>query len=55
MAIIKNAKNLENAKKFVDYVTSYEAQKIINDELFTRAIIKNLEGSQILMPLEKYK
>ena len=52
MAIIKNAKNLENAKKFVDYVTSYEAQKIINDELFTRAIIKNLEGSQILMPLE---
>ncbi|MEI0516459.1 extracellular solute-binding protein [Brachyspira murdochii] len=52
MAIIKNAKHLENAKKFVDYVTSYEAQKIINDELFTRAIIKNLEGSEILIPLE---
>ena len=52
MAIIKNAKNLENAKKFVDFVTSYDAQKIINDELFTRAIIKNLDGSQILMPLE---
>ena len=53
MAIIKNAKHLENAKKFVDYVTSYDAQKIINDELFTRAIIKNLEGSQILIPLEQ--
>ena len=52
MAIIKNAKHLENAKKFVDYVTSYDAQKIINDELFTRAIIKNLEGSEILIPLE---
>ena len=52
MAIIKNAKHLENAKKFVDYVTSYDAQKIINDELFTRAIIKNLEGSKILIPLE---
>ena len=53
MAIIKNAKHLENAKKFTDYVTSYDAQKIINDELFTRAIIKNLEGSQILIPLEE--
>ena len=53
MAIIKNAKHLENAKRFVDYVTSYDAQKIINDELFTRAIIKNLEGSQILIPLEQ--
>ena len=52
MAIIKNAKHLENAKKFVDYVTSYDAQKIINDELFTRAIIKNLEGSEILILLE---
>lgn len=52
MAIIKNAKHLENAKKFVDYVTSYDTQKIINDELFTRAIIKNLEGSKMLMPLE---
>ena len=53
IAIIKNAKHLENAKRFVDYVTSYDAQKIINDELFTRAIIKNLEGSQILIPLEQ--
>ena len=53
MAIIKNAKHLENAKRFIDYVTSYDAQKIINDELFTRAIIKNLEGSQILIPLEQ--
>ena len=53
MAIIKDAKHLENAKRFVDYVTSYDAQKIINDELFTRAIIKNLEGSQILIPLEQ--
>ena len=53
IAIIKNAKHLENAKRFVDYVTSYDAQKIINDELFTRAIIKNLEGSQMLIPLEQ--
>ncbi|WP_300716398.1 ABC transporter substrate-binding protein [uncultured Brachyspira sp.] len=52
MAIIKNCKHLENAKKFVDFITSYETQKTINDELFTRAIIKNLENSQILIPLE---
>ena len=52
MAIIKNAKNLENAKKFVDYMTSYNTQKVINDELFTRAIVKNIEGSKMHIPLE---
>lgn len=38
VAIIKNAKNLENAKKFVDFVTSAEAQEIVTQKLNRRSI-----------------
>ena len=47
--IIKNAKNLENAKKFVDYMTSFDTQKKMNDELNARAIRKDLGSSPILV------
>ncbi|PCG19994.1 ABC transporter substrate-binding protein [Brachyspira sp. G79] len=53
--IIKNAKHLENAKKFVDYITSYEAQKKMNEELNARAIRKDLPKSNILLPIEEIK
>ncbi len=46
--IIKNAKNIENAKKFLDYMTSYDTQKKMNDELNARAVRKNLGSSVIL-------
>jgi iron(III) transport system substrate-binding protein len=36
--IIKNAKNIENAKKFVDFVTSREIQTLMENELSRRSI-----------------
>ncbi|MEI0699003.1 ABC transporter substrate-binding protein [Brachyspira intermedia] len=50
--IIKNAKNLENAKKFVDYATSYEAQKTINDKLNRRSVRSDLPPSAILQSVD---
>ncbi len=50
--IIKNAKNLENAKKFVDYATSYDAQKTINDELNRRSVRSDLPPSAILQSID---
>ncbi|WP_300366881.1 ABC transporter substrate-binding protein [Brachyspira sp.] len=50
--IIKNAKNLENAKKFVDYATSYDAQKTINDKLNRRSVRSDLPPSAILQATE---
>lgn len=47
VAIIKNAKNLENAKKFVDFVTSKEAQELVITKLSRRSIrddVSSLEG-----------
>ncbi|MEI0492226.1 ABC transporter substrate-binding protein [Brachyspira intermedia] len=50
--IIKNAKNLENAKKFVDYATSYEAQKTITDKLNRRSVRSDLPPSAILQSVD---
>ncbi|KLI38641.1 ABC transporter substrate-binding protein [Brachyspira hyodysenteriae] len=50
--IIKNAKNLENAKKFVDYATSYDAQKTINDKLNRRSVRGDLPPSAILQSVD---
>jgi iron(III) transport system substrate-binding protein len=36
--IIKNCKNLENAKKFMDFLTSREAQDIIGTQLTVRPV-----------------
>ncbi|MEI0508278.1 ABC transporter substrate-binding protein [Brachyspira intermedia] len=51
--IVKNAKNIENAKKFIDYITSFEAQKKMNDELNARAIRKDLPKSNILIDINE--
>ncbi|WP_432631753.1 ABC transporter substrate-binding protein [Brachyspira sp.] len=51
--IIKNAKNMENAKKFVDYATSYEAQKTINERLNRRSVRNDLPPSDILLSVDK--
>ena len=53
ITIIKNAKNIENAKKFVDYATSYDAQKIVNDGLNRRSIRIDLQASDILLSTDK--
>ena len=50
--IIKNAKNMENAKKFVDYATSYDVQKKVN-ELNRRSIRNDLPPSDVLLSIDK--
>ena len=51
--IVKNAKNIENAKKFIDYITSFDAQKKMNDELNARGIRKDLPKSNILIDINE--
>lgn len=41
--IIKNAKNMENAKKFIDFITSKEAQTIIAQKLYRRSVRDDVE------------
>ncbi len=51
--IIKGAKNLENAKKFLEFMTGKDAQKKMNDSLNRRTVRKDLEASPILKPIEE--
>lgn len=41
--IIKNAKNMENAKKFIDFITSKDAQTIIVQKLHRRSVRDDVE------------
>lgn len=50
--IIKNCKNEENAKKFVDFVTGKEAQTMITSELNRRSIRKDVGAGKGLEALE---
>ncbi|KLI24128.1 hypothetical protein SU43_05390 [Brachyspira hyodysenteriae] len=43
---------MENAKKFVDYATSYDAQKTINDNLNRRSVRVDLPSSTILQSVD---
>ena len=51
--IVKNARRMENAKKFVDFVTSLEAQTIINNRLNRRSARKDLPESPILLSRDR--
>ena len=42
-AIVKNAKNLENAKKFIDFLTGKEAQSMLINKLNLRSVRKDVE------------
>lgn len=53
--IIKGAKNMENAKKFLDFCTSFEVQKLMNDSLNRRTVRTDLPPSPILKPLSEMK
>ena len=54
-AIIKGAKNLENAKKFVDFVSSKETQSMIASQLSRRSVRKDVPPGEGLMPLPQIK
>lgn len=54
-AIIKGAKNLDNAKKFVDFVSSKETQTMIASQLNRRSVRKDVPPGEGLMPLPQIK
>ncbi len=52
MQIVKGAKNMENAKKFVDFVLSKEAQDAFGTELTNRPVRKDAELGDHMTPME---
>lgn len=55
VVIIKGAKNMENAKKFIDYVIGKEAQTLIANQLNRRSVRKDVGPAQGLKPLTEIK
>lgn len=50
--IIKNCKNVENAKKFVDYLISQKIQDAVGTELTVRPLRKGAKLASYMTPLE---
>ncbi len=50
LGIVKGAPNMENAKKFVDFITSQEAQSIFGTQLTNRPLHKNAELGNHMIP-----
>lgn len=50
--IIKNAKHMENAKKFIDFITSKEAQTLITQQLHRRSIRDDVDPPKGLQAKE---
>lgn len=51
--IIKDAKHMENAKKFIDFITSKEAQTLIAKELHRRSVRDDVEPPTGLLEKDK--
>lgn len=50
--IIKNAKNMENAKKFVDFILTQEVQDIYGTTLTNRPVLKEVKTADFMTPME---
>lgn len=55
VAVIKGAKNLDNAKLFLDFVSSKETQEIMASELSRRPVRDDVEAPEGLDPLADIK
>lgn len=53
--IIKGAKKLENAKKFVDYLLSEKIQNDVGTQLTVRPLRKNAKLASYMIPFDKIK
>lgn len=51
-AIVKGSKNLENAKKFIDFIISSEAQDIFGTELTNRPLRKDVKLGTHMVPMD---
>lgn len=53
--IIKGAKNMKNAKLFIDFIISEEVQNIYGTTLTNRPVIKNVKVADYMTPFDKIK
>ena len=53
--IIKNAKHMENAKKFIDFITSKKAQTLITQQLHRRSVRDDVDAPVGLVPKAEIK
>ena len=53
ICIVKNAKHIDNAKKFVDYCLTLEAQNMLAKDLNRRPVRGNTDKSDIMIPMEQ--
>lgn len=54
-AIIKGARNMENARKFVDFISSKPTQTLIANKLNRRSVRTDVPPAEGLLPLEQIK
>lgn len=54
-AIIKNAKHKENAKKFIDFIISKEAQDVLGKTTTNRPVLPNAETGSFMKPMKDIK
>jgi iron(III) transport system substrate-binding protein len=52
-AIIKNAKNMENAKLFIDFIISQEIQDVYGTETTNRPVLKEVKTSDTMIPMSE--
>jgi iron(III) transport system substrate-binding protein len=53
--IVKGAKNIKNAKLFIDFIISEEVQNIYGSTLTNRPVIKNAKVGDYMTPMDKIK
>jgi len=53
--IIKNAKHMENAKKFIDFIASKDAQTLITQQLHRRSVRDDVAPPVGLLPKDQIK
>lgn len=54
-AVIKNAKNLENAKKFIDFITSKEIQDVYGTTTTNRPVLIDVATGDTMKPISEIK
>jgi len=52
-AIIKGAKNMDNAKLFIDFIISQEIQDVYGTETTNRPVLKEVKTSDTMTPIEE--
>jgi len=52
-AIIKGAKNMDNAKLFIDFIISQEIQDVYGTETTNRPVLKEVQTSETMTPMDE--